>query len=161
MFKLLRTAVLICLLWHFGAKAQYINSSGDNPAIREYEREMHEMYPNSPDMWNRGIMYIFYDGANCPKCPEIIKVLYDIYSVRYEGDYGIFEIDYTEDTGINFQQIYNLTQPISVVLVRVQNGMAWGYVKIDNLYEYADDLQQLEEIFIERANNFTVPQNII
>ncbi|MBR1825196.1 MAG: hypothetical protein IJ770_01245 [Alphaproteobacteria bacterium] len=161
MLKFLRTVLAVCLLWHTQANAQYINSSGDNPAIREYEREMHEMYPNSPEMWNRGIMYIFYDGQNCPKCAEIIDILYNIYNVRYEGDYGIFEVDYTEDTGVDFRQIYNLTQPISVVLVRVQNGEAWGYVKIDNLYEFADNPQQLEEIFIKQANNFTVPQNII
>ncbi|MBQ9271695.1 MAG: hypothetical protein IJ218_05480 [Alphaproteobacteria bacterium] len=161
MVKLFNATLFFIWLLSTQVNAQYINSSGDNPAIREYEREMHEMYPNSPEMWNRGIMYIFYDGANCPKCAEIIDTLYNIYNVRYEGDYSVFEVDYTEDTGVNFQQIYNLTQPISVVLVRVQNGEAWGYVKIDNLYQYADNLPQLEQVFIEQANNFTVPQNII
>lgn len=143
------------------ASAQYINSSGDNPAIREYEQEMREMYPNDPAMLNRGIMYIFYDGENCANCAPIVKELYDVYAINYEADYAAFEIDYTQDYGVNFQSIYDLTQPVSVVLVQINNGMAWGYQKIDNLYQYAGNLQQMRQIFMEQVNNFTTPQNLI
>lgn len=143
------------------AKAQYVNSSGDNPAIREYEREIHEMYPDSPEMLNRGIMYIFYDGENCAGCATAIKELYDIYAINYEADYAVFEIDYTQDLGVNFQEIYNLTQPLSVVMVQINNGQAWGYQKIDNLYQYIDNPQMLRQTFMQQVNNFTVPQNII
>ena len=160
MLKFWRTMVAT-LLFSGPVSAQYINSSGSNPAIMEYEREMREMYPDSPQMLNRGIMYIFYDGENCTDCAEIIKELYNIYSINYEADYAVFEIDYTQDLGVNFKGIYNLTQPLSVVLVQIHNGMAWGYQKIDNLYQYADNPQQLQQIFTEQVNNFTTPQNFI
>ena len=143
------------------AAAQYVNSSGANSAITEYEREIHEMYPNSPEMLNRGIMYIFYDGENCADCAAAIKELYDIYAINYEADYAVFEIDYTQDLGVNFQEIYNLTQPLSVVMVQINNGQAWGYQKIDNLYQYIDNPQMLRQTFMQQVNNFTVPQNII
>lgn len=160
MYRAVYVIVMYLLLSHT-ATAQYINSSGANPAIREYEREMREMYPNSPSMLNRGIMYIFYDGEKCSDCAEAIKELYDIYSLNYEADYAVFEIDYSQDLGVNFQGIYDLTQPLSVVLVQINNGQAWGYQKIDNLYQYADNPQMLRKTFMEQVNNFTVPQNVI
>ena len=161
---MLKTILMIvtCVLLSKQAAAQYMDSSGDDPAITEYEQEMREMYPHDPAMMNRGIMYIFYDGENCSDCAEIIRELYDIYAINYEADYAVFEIDYTQNYGVDFQSIYNLTQPLSVVLVQINDGMAWGYQKIDNLYQYAGNMQQIREIFMEQVNNFTTtPQNFI
>ena len=153
MFNLAWIVTLLCLLCG-QAGAWYINTSGDNQAIREYEKEMQDLYPGNNLILDRDIMYIFYDGQNCTGCSEVMKWLYDVYSVSYEGDFALFEVDYTEDLGVNFQQQYNLTQPLSVVLVSIHDGFAEGYEKIDNLMEYSDNQQMLQQTFINRVNNF-------
>lgn len=160
MFNKIKLGLLMSLIC-YAAAAQYIDTSGSNPAITEYERELQEMYPDSPEMLDRGIMYIFYDGNNCPDCADVIKLIYEIHAIDYEADYGIVEIDYSQDLGINFRGIYNLTQPLTVVLVKIHDGQAWGYQKIENLLNYADNPRQLRQIFMEQVNNFTEPQNFI
>lgn len=136
------------------AFAQFINDSGTNPAISEYEQEMQEMYPDSNAMLDRGIMYVFYNGQNCTQCAEAMQMIYEVYSFNYEADFALFEIDYTQDNGENFQQIYDLTQPLSVVLVHIHDGQAWGYEKINNLINWVNQPQYFKQMLMNEINNF-------
>ncbi|MBQ2811271.1 MAG: hypothetical protein IJF12_03780, partial [Alphaproteobacteria bacterium] len=46
--------------------------------------------------------------------------------------YSMFVINYQEDNEYDFATAYNLTSPLAIVLVKIQDGQALGYQKISN-----------------------------
>lgn len=131
----------------FAALAQYFEPTGNNAAIEEYLAQA----PQNADI---SIMYVFYDGSDCYGCTEAIDLIYDAYNQYYSADFNIFTIDYTEDDGFDFQTAYNLSQPLSVVLVLIRSGQAVGYYKIDNPQTWIDDPSYFEANLTSQINNF-------
>lgn len=131
----------------FAARAQYFEPTGNNAAIEEYLAE-------TPENANIPIMYVFYSGSDCDGCTEAIDLIYDAYNQYYSADFNIFTIDYTEDDGFDFQAAYNLSQPLSVVLVLIRGGQAVGYYKIDNPQTWIDDPSYFEANLTSQINNF-------
>ena len=127
--------------------AQSFVPTGNNSAIEQYLSE-------SPTNQNMPIMYVFYTDSGCAGCTEAIDLIYDLYNQNYSADFNIFTIDYTADDDFDFQSAYNLTQPMSVVLVMIKNGQAVGYYKIDNPQYWVEDTSYFAANLTSQINNF-------
>lgn len=129
------------------AEAQYVNLSGNNPYINEYVEA-------NEDNWNKSIMYVFYSDTPCPMCAQAMGMIYDIYEQYYTNQFSFFEIDYSDEDEYGMRDSYNLSQPLSVVLVRINDGLSRGYYKIDNLQYFANEPEYFKERLTSEVNDF-------
>ena len=134
------------MLWTFLLAFAFINSlhaelsyqGAYNPqlSLPEY---FEQAYP-SPQ---KSIIYIFYNDVNmtCPNCPQTIDLIEQVYDNRFQEKYDLFVINYGNDEEYNFIQTYNLSKPLEVVLVRVDDGATFGFKKLENLnYQTSDPI---------------------
>lgn len=128
-------------------KAQYVYTSGNNPDIQQYVQA-------SPDNWDKSIIYVFYSNQPCPLCAQAMGMIYDIYEEYFTNQFNIFEINYDDNDEFGMRLSYDLNQPLSVVLVRIQDGMSRGYVKIDNPQYFVNDPNYFNQNLITQINNF-------
>ncbi len=147
MKHILTAALLFCFLPLATAGAQFIDSSGYTPYIRQYVEE-------NEDNWNKSIIYVFYNNSPCAHCADAMGLLYNIYQQNYSNDFSYFEINYQEQGEFAFTNAYFLDQPLSVVLVRINDGMSRGYYKIDNPQQWWGDKLFFEEHITTLINNF-------
>lgn len=147
MKKLIYFLVLLNLFFPFCSKAQYVDLSGNNPYIKQYVEE-------NPDNWDRSIIYVFYNNTSCVQCAQSMGMIYDIYEEYYANSLSLFEINYQTIGEFQFQIDYNLDQPLSVVLVRIEDGIARGYYKIDNPQIWVNNPQYFSEYMKSSINNF-------
>ena len=149
MIKKTFATITIAWLTIFAAatQAQQFMPTENNQAIDEYLAE-------APENYNMPIMYVFYNGADCSGCTEAIDLIYDLYNQYYTTYLNIFTVDYTQDAGFDFAAAYDLTQPLSVVLVAIKNGQAVGYYKIDNPQYWLADTSYFENNLSNQINNF-------
>lgn len=146
--KILQTAAfLFCFIGIAPAQAQFIDSSGYTPYIRQYVEE-------NEDNWNKSIIYVFYNNTPCAHCAEAMGEIYNIYQQNYSNDFSYFEIDYQEEGENAFTDAYFLNQALSIVLVRINNGMSRGYYKIDNPQQWWGNELFFKEQITTAINNF-------
>lgn len=131
----------------FSAEAQYVNLEGTNPDITEYVEA-------NPDNWDKPIMYVFYSDQPCPLCPQAMGMIYNIYEEYFLNQFSYFEIDYNDDDEFGMQTSYNLSQPLSVVLVRINDGMSRGFYKIDNPQYWVQNPQYFKQRLLSQIRNF-------
>ncbi len=139
-------ALIAVLLWSVG-EAQEVNISGNNPYMQEYVSQ-------NEDNWNKSIIYVFYNNAQCDTCAQAIGMIYNLYEQNYSGQYSYFEINYADPWEHNFVEDYDLDSPLSIVLVRVNDGMARGYYKIDNPQFWVEDPSYFSQYITSQINNF-------
>lgn len=145
-----KICMILMALWlglGWSAEAQYVNLSGNNPDIAEY-------VDSDFNNWYKSIMYIFYSNEPCAQCSQAMGMIYDIYEEYYINQFNLFEINYTDEDEYGMQESYNLSQPLSVVLVRIQDGQARGYYKIDNPQYFVNDPYYFKERLLTEINNF-------
>lgn len=130
-------------------KAQWVDLSGSTPYIRQYVEE-------NEDNWNKSIIYVFYNNEPCEHCDEAMGLLYDIYQQDYSNQFSYFEINYQEQGEFVFSTAYMLEQPLSVVLVKINDGMSRGYYKIENPQQWLDNKQFFVQQITTAINNFLV-----
>ena len=145
--KIFFSAMFFCFVQITPPEAQYINLEGNNPAIMQYVEA-------DENNWNKSIMYVFYSDQPCPLCSEAMGQIYDIYEEYYTNQFSLFEIDYTDEDEFGMQESYDLSQPLSIVLVRIQDGQSRGYYKIDNPQDFINDEFYFKERLITEINNF-------
>jgi hypothetical protein len=142
--------VLILLLVPFGySLSQYLDLSGNNSTIEEYVQQ-------SEDNWNRSIIYVFYNNQECGRCAQAMEMIYDIYQNDYSDEFSYFEINYEVSGEGEFQYDYQLSQPLSIVLLRINDGLARGYYKIDNPQFWVEDPNFFRDRIVSAINNFLV-----
>ncbi len=129
------------------SKAQFIDSSGDTPYIRQYVEE-------NENNWNKSIIYVFYNNSPCAHCAEAMGQLFNIYQQNYKDELSYFEINYQEQGEFAFTTAYMLEQPLSVVLVRINDGMSRGFYKIENPQQWLPDQIFFTEQITTAINNF-------
>ena len=129
------------------AKAQYVNLTGNNPDITEYVEA-------NEDNWNKPIIYVFYSNTPCALCSQAMGMIYDIYEEYYINQFNLFEINYTDEDEYGMEESYDLSGPLSVVLVRIQDGQSRGYYKIDNPQYWVNDPYYFRQRLLEEINNF-------
>lgn len=66
----------------------------------------------------------------------------------------MFLINYENDQENNFIETYNLSQPLEVVLVRINDGAAFGYKKLENLQNMISDPVSFDDYLSEQINSF-------
>lgn len=147
MKQFLTAAILFCILPVSQTFAQFIDSSGYTPYIKQYVEE-------DENNWNKSIIYVFYNNSPCAHCAEAMGLLFDIYQQNYSNDFSYFEINYQETGEFAFTTAYFLDQPLSVVLVRINDGVSRGYYKIDNPQQWLSDKLFFTEQITTAINNF-------
>lgn len=147
MKQFLTAAILFCILPVSQTFAQFIDSSGYTPYIKQYVEE-------DENNWNKSIIYVFYNNSPCAHCAEAMGLLFDIYQQNYSNDFSYFEINYQETGEFAFTTAYFLDQPLSVVLVRINDGMSRDYYKIDNPQQWLSDKLFFTEQITTAINNF-------
>ena len=78
----------------------------------------------------------------------------DIYQKYYANKYSLFLINYQNDEEYNFIEMYDLKQPLEVVMVRINDGAVFGYQKIENLQNQISDITSFEEYVRYRIDSF-------
>jgi hypothetical protein len=141
-------AVLLEIPFYSGL-SQYIDLSGNNPYINEYLSE-------DAENWNKSIIYVFYNNEPCYECPRAMDMIYNIYEQNYALDFSYFEINYQDEGNNVLQNDYQLNQPLSIVLLRINDGMARGYYKIENPQNWIDDPFYFTENITTAINNFLI-----
>lgn len=139
-------SVLLCV-YGFSARAQYVDLPGNSRALQDYVNA-------APENANTSIMYIFYQNWGCEGCAAAVKMIYYLYNKYYINDFNVFEINYMADYTYDYRLDFDLTQPLTVILVRVRNGQAESYYKIDNPQEWLNNPIDFEQNMLMQINNF-------
>ena len=117
----------------------------------ELEEEYYQRLNSSPD---KSKIYIFFNNQPCPNCPQAVEMIEEVYNQNYLNNYELFLINYAEDTNSGFIEEYNLTNPLEVVMVDVQNGSPQGFQKIEGLQNMINSPQAFNEFFITQVNGY-------
>ncbi len=125
----------------------YEGEYNSNQNLSEY---FAEAYPN----YNKPIIYVFFNNDPCYQCPQTIELIEQVYNQNYQNEYSLFEINYENDNEYNFIETYNLSQPLEVVLVNVEDGEALGYKKLENLENQISDPTSFSENLQYQINSF-------
>lgn len=142
--------LILGLLFAVPAHAQQLQYEGAyNP-----DTPLAEYFSEEDGNYKKSIIYIFYNNENCYGCPQTIAELENVYNQYFRSAYSLFIINYQEDEEYNFAEAYHLTEPLTVVLVKVSDGASMGYEKLDNLQNQIYDPTSLKEYFRYRVNSF-------
>lgn len=117
----------------------------------ELEEEYYQRLDASPD---KSQIYIFFNNEPCSKCPQAIEMIEEIYNQNYLNNYELFLINYAEDTNSDFIEKYNLTNPLEVVMVDVENATPVGYQKIEGLQNMTNNPEAFNQFFITQVNAY-------
>ena len=99
-------------------------------------------------------IYLFYNGQQCYECPQAIELAEEVYNDEFAGLYSLFVIDYTDEDGFNYAEVYDLYTPLAMVLVKISNGEMLGWHKINNLQNFADDEDYFTKYLSGQINDF-------
>ena len=148
MYKFFIVILLRCQAMVVNAQLpQYEGSYDDNPTLQEY---FDAAYPH----YDKSIIYIFYNNEYCYGCPQAMAMLEELYHEKYADKYDLFIINYQNDQEYSFIATYNLSQPLEVVLVRIQDGSSFGYEKIENLQNWISDKISFDDHVEYQINSF-------
>ncbi len=89
--------------------------------------------------YNKSIIYIFFNNEPCYTCATAIEMIENLYNREFIDDFNMFLINYQNDNENNFIETYQLSNPLEVVMVRINDGAAFGYKKIENLQNMTSD----------------------
>lgn len=141
---------VLCLLQITAVSAQPLQYEGTyNP-----DTPLQQYFAAEDNDYKRSIIYVFFNNDSCYGCPQTIAELEDIYNRYYQNRYSFFIINYQQDAQYDFATAYNLKEPLSVVLVKVDDGAAMGYEKLTDLQNQISDVGSLERYFRYRVDSF-------
>lgn len=142
--------ILISCLLSFAAQAQLPQYQGEyNPS-----QSLQEYFAAENGNYNKSIIYVFYTADSCYECPKAMEMIDELYQKYYADQYSLFMIDYQNDDEYNFIATYNLSRPLEVVLVRIQDGSSFGYEKIENLQNMTSDQISFDKYVRYRIDSF-------
>ena len=149
MKKILNLAIVLSFAATPVLAQQPVYEGGYNPNLtfEQYEELAHPKPEQSQ-------IFIFTNGNPCYGCKQTINLITQIYNENYQNLYQLQQINYQTDTEYNYQQTYNLSQPLEIVLVKNQYGENLGYRKLDNLLPEFDDPISFEDNFINDVNSY-------
>ena len=137
------------MLWHNTSASELIYEGGYNPNMN-LEQYIETAYPKP----QRSIIYIFTNNQPCYGCPQTINLIQRYYNELYNNIYDLQIINYEQDREYNYIQAYQLSKPIEIVLVKVQDGEQTGYKKLYNLQFQYDDPMSFKETFVNDVNSY-------
>ncbi len=140
----------LLLLASVSARAQQLQYEGTAAPGEPLE----QYFAAEDQNYNKSIIYVFYDNDACYDCPQTIDMIEQAYNRYYKDQYSLFVIDYQNDDEYNFIETYNLHLPLSVVLVRIDDGATFGFEKLDDLPNRISDPESFTTYFRFRVNSF-------
>ena len=141
---------LSIILISTNVNAQNLQFEGPASPTEPIEQYFEEENPT----YERSLIYVFYNNDDCYACPQTIELIEQIYNQYYQNQYTFSIINYQDDDEYNFIETYDLSQPLSVVLVKVNDGATFGYEKLDNLQNQISDPTSFSEYFRYRVDSF-------
>ena len=117
----------------------------------ELEEEYYQRLNDSPD---KSRIYIFFNNAPCQNCPQAIEMIEEVYNQNYLNNYELFLINYAEDSNSGFIEEYNLSNPLEVVMVDVENATPIGYQKIEGLQSMTANPLAFNRFFTTQVNGY-------
>jgi len=139
----------LSLLLSVQTQAQVQNMDGYMPS--QYTPE----YLNADNTaYNKSIIYAFYNNEPCYTCADAISIIEQAYNQNFIDEYNMFIINYQNDNENNFIQTYNLYRPLEVVLARYDDGVRFGYRKLENLQTMTSDPTDLANYFVAEVEGF-------
>jgi len=117
----------------------------------EVQEEYFQQENENPD---KSVIYVFFNNQPCPTCPQAIEMIEDVYNQNFLNDYSFFLINYAEDSNAGFVQTYDLSNPLEVVMVDINNGEQQGYQKIEGLQDMTPNPGAFNEYFITQVNGY-------
>lgn len=128
-----------------------VASAQDNMLQMENQEQYFQENNQNPD---KSIIYIFFNNQPCPTCPAAMDMIDEVYNQNFLNDYSLFMINYGEDNNAGFVQSYNLSEPLEVVMVYVNDGQFQGYQKIEGLQDMTSAPQAFDEYFVSQVNGY-------
>lgn len=124
----------------------------------EYDPEitLQEYFEKAYPQPQKSIIFVFYNDVNmiCQNCPQTIDLIEQVYNNNYQDIYSLYIIDYGDDQEYNFIQTYQLSEPLELVMVRVDDGAEFGFKKLENLnYQISDPLSFADNLKLQ-INSF-------
>ena len=129
------------------AQVENIDGYADNQGMREY-------FANSDSDYNKSVIYVFFNNQPCYECAAAIEMIEQNYNQNFRNLYNMFLINYQNDDENNFISTYQLSRPLEVVLVRVDDGATFGYKKLENLQNMTTDPVSFAEYFNNDVTDF-------
>ncbi len=126
---------------------QYQGGYNPNQSLQEY-------FAAEDQNYDKSIIYVFYNNNYCYGCPQAMAMLENLYQREYTNKYSFFMIDYQDDYEYNFIETYNLSRPLEVVMVKIEDGNALGYEKIEDLQNKISDKVSFDNFVRYRINSF-------
>ena len=123
----------------------------NNMLQTELEEEYYQRINASPD---KSRIYVFFNNQPCQNCPEAIEMIEEAYNQNYLNNYELFLINYAEDKNSGFIEEYDLTNPLEVVMVDIENATPQGYQKIEGLQNMTGNPQAFNEFFTTQVNGY-------
>ena len=146
-FLLFLIVYLFAIRYTYAQLPQYQGEYNPNQTLQEYFAEEDENY-------NKSIIYVFYNNDYCYGCPQAMAMLENLYQNKYANKYSLFMINYQDDDEYNFITTYDLTRPLEVVLVKINDGNALGYEKIENLQDITSDKISFDDYVSYKIDSF-------
>lgn len=96
---------------------------------------------------------IFYNSANtCENCDNAIRLLETTLKNNYEGQMHAYLIDIEKHP--EFISAFSLSGPLTLVIIRISDGAAFGYKKLTGLQSIATEPRIFSHKVTEFINNF-------
>lgn len=96
---------------------------------------------------------IFYDSANSnPEDTPTINLIIQILKANYQGQMHAYLIDINRHP--EFISAFKLSSSLTLVLIRISDGAAFGYEKITDLTDGIDDITSYTQMLTEKIDNF-------
>ncbi len=150
--KIFYIVVLFLLTTAYPMHAKLIFNGAEYPL----NEPLKEYFAAEDQNYNKSVIYIFFNNyQNCDNCQQAIELTEQVYNEYYNGKYSMFVINYEEDNEYDFASAYKLGEPLSIVLVKIQDGVVLGYQKISdpqNIISLGEDYitylrQQIDSYF--------------
>lgn len=129
--------------------AELIYEGGYNPNL-SFQQYLEAAYPKP----QQSIIYIFTNNEQCYECEQTINLIQQIYAQEYINVYSLQQINYQQDQEYNYIQAYNLSKPLEIVLVKVEDEETIGYKKLENLQFLSDDPISFQQAFENDVNSY-------
>lgn len=128
---------------------QLIYEGSYNPDL-SFQQYVEQAYPK----FQQSIIYVFTSNNQCYGCPQTVSLLQRYYNELYTNIYDFQVINYQQDQEYNYTQAYNLSEPLDIVLVKIEDGEQTGYKKLHNLRFQYDDPISFKETFENDVNSY-------
>lgn len=142
-------ALALSFVLGLAANAQIENTDGYMP-----NQNMQEYFDESNANYNKSIIYVFFNNQPCYQCAAAIEMIEKVYDQNFIDQYNMFIINYQNDQENDFIDTYNLSKPLEVVLVKINDGASFGFEKLENLQDQISDPVSFKDYFVSAVNNF-------